>query len=375
MRKKSHEEYTEEVRIKRPNISVLGIYKNTHATILHKCECGNEWMASPCTILAGGKCRKCAFNGINKIFTYDFVKGYLNNLGFDLIDDTYKNVDHKLTLTDKEGYLYYTTFYSIKLKSSPEKFYTSNPYTLQNIKLWLKLNNKQIELISNIYENADVKLQWKCLKSECQEVFMASWKHIIGSCGCPFCAGVQVGLSNCLATKRPDLASEWHPIKNGDLTPYSVTCNSEKRIWWKCNKCDHEWITGIHNRHRETGCPLCNISKGEAKILNYLNLNIVNYTTQKQFVNLLGVGGGNLSYDFYLPDYNLLIEYQGKQHEQYIVGFHTSIIEFEKQQEHDKRKRMFAIDNQLILLEIWYCDFERVEEILDSYFKIEQCTI
>ncbi len=75
---------------------------------------------------------------------------------------------------------------------------------------------------------------------------------------------------------------------------------------------------------------------------------------------------GNLSYDFYLPNYNLLIEYQGEQHEKYTLVFHTSKEDFNKQQEHDKRKKDYAKENEIELLEIWYWDFDNIEEILNK---------
>lgn len=72
-------------------------------------------------------------------------------------------------------------------------------------------------------------------------------------------------------------------------------------------------------------------------------------------------------YDFYLLKHNLLIEYQGEQHEKYKPGLHKSINDFEKQQEHDKRKREYAKQNNIKLLEIWYWDFDNIEKILDNY--------
>ena len=60
--------------------------------------------------------------------------------------------------------------------------------------------------------------------------------------GCPFCTGRRVTKSNSLAATRPDLAKEWHPTKNGNLTPWDVTRGSGKKVWWKCPTAeDHEW--------------------------------------------------------------------------------------------------------------------------------------
>ena len=108
------------------------------------------------------------------------------------------------------------------------KFDKSNSYTIQNIKLWLNLNNKTFELISDEYINNSINLKWKCLKEGCREEFETGWGKIITGNGCPYCVGQKVGLSNCLATKNPKLASEWHSIKNDELTPYDVTSSSGK---------------------------------------------------------------------------------------------------------------------------------------------------
>ena len=85
-----------------------------------------------------------------------------------------------------------------------------------------------------------------------------------------------------------------------------------------------------------------------------------------KYSGLLGLGNGLLSYDFYIPKLNLLIEYQGEMHERFVRGIHKSIKDFEKQQEHDRRKKVYAQNNNINLFEIWYYDFDNIEEILDT---------
>ena len=41
-----------------------------------------------------------------------------------------------------------------------------------------------------------------------------------------------------LAELNPELANEWHPSKNGDLSPFDVTMRSDLSVWWKCDKAD-----------------------------------------------------------------------------------------------------------------------------------------
>ncbi|OLS25032.1 MAG: hypothetical protein HeimC3_16620 [Candidatus Heimdallarchaeota archaeon LC_3] len=66
--------------------------------------------------------------------------------------------------------------------------------------------------------------------------------------GCPYCAGKMVNKSNCLTTTHPEIASEWHPTKNGDLTADKVTKGSKRRIIWLCPKNkDHIYTTEVKN--------------------------------------------------------------------------------------------------------------------------------
>ena len=94
----------------------------------------------------------------------------------------------------------------------------------------------------------------------------------------------------------------------------------------------------------------------------------ITYRSQMKYKELVGVGDSPLLYDFYLPDYNILIECQGQQHEKpnkYFGGEE----QFKIQQEHDRRKREYAKKNNIKLLEIWYYDYDRIDEILNKELK------
>lgn len=76
--------------------------------------------------------------------------------------------------------------------------------------------------------------------------------------GCPACSGRRlVPGNNDLATVCPTLVQEWHPTKNGDLTPQMLTSCCNKRVWWLCRKCGHEWEAQVCNRSNGCGCPIC----------------------------------------------------------------------------------------------------------------------
>jgi len=75
--------------------------------------------------------------------------------------------------------------------------------------------------------------------------------------GCPHCRSFY-GLTaeNNFAFRFPQLARQWHPQKNGLLTPDQVTPMSGKRIWWTCIE-GHEWQAKVCDRALGKGCPRC----------------------------------------------------------------------------------------------------------------------
>lgn len=85
---------------------------------------------------------------------------------------------------------------------------------------------------------------------------------------CPFCAGRRVSATNSLAALAPRVAREWHPSRNGALTPADVTTGARASVWWRCAR-GHVWRAMVRNRGRkETGCPKCDLSRrrGRAQV-------------------------------------------------------------------------------------------------------------
>lgn len=153
--------------------------------------------------------------------------------------------------------------------------------------------------------------------------------------------------------------------------------NNNTKVECQCMKCGTHFSSTPHSMigGQNSGCPVCRISKGEMRIAKYLADKGIEYVPQKTFEGLSGTGGHKLLYDFFLPQHNTLIEFQGIQHElpRDFGGRGKSHSEkaFDKQQEHDKRKREYAISNGYRLIEIWHYDFENIEEILNKELNIE----
>ena len=75
--------------------------------------------------------------------------------------------------------------------------------------------------------------------------------------GCPICLNRAATPANSLAKLHPARAREWHPTKNGELTPKDVVPGSGKFAWWQCKR-GHEWHARIKQRAiRNSGCPYC----------------------------------------------------------------------------------------------------------------------
>jgi len=95
------------------------------------------------------------------------------------------------------------------------------------------------------------KVFWQCLRNPSHEWQMTILSRTFSGQGCPLCAS--------LRGRNPRLAAEWHPSKNGRLTPDDVRPSSHQRVWWKCRSNeDHVWRTSVSARKGgEVGCPYC----------------------------------------------------------------------------------------------------------------------
>eukprot|EP00128_Syssomonas_multiformis_P005733 Colp12_sorted_trinity150504_noHs@4727 len=78
--------------------------------------------------------------------------------------------------------------------------------------------------------------------------------------GCPICNRKRATITNNLLAKYPQVAAEWHPTRNGDLTPKDVAGRAGRKVWWQCKK-GHEWEALVSNRTSGKNCRECAIDK------------------------------------------------------------------------------------------------------------------
>jgi len=99
------------------------------------------------------------------------------------------------------------------------------------------------------------KVWWRCRKGHHWQASVAS--RVALRRGCPYCSGQKVipGETD-LATKHPEVAARWHPIRNGRLRPDQILPHTHKRYWWQCER-GHEWQVSPTVLVQGSGCPYC----------------------------------------------------------------------------------------------------------------------
>lgn len=221
------------------------------------------------------------------------TRNMLLSFGYKHVSSYFTNTK-RVIFTDNYGYRYDGSFTNLIGGATPRFVGKENPFTLLNIKLWLKINGKKFSLReNNVYSGNHKKLYFQCKSKKCLEIFEMCWDNLSSqNQGCPYCAGRKVGKNNNLEKLRPDLADEWDYDKN-KISPKEVTCGSNKKVWWKCKECKRGWFAEIYSRTSGKGCKNC---------------------SQKKSADALRISNNEFSKNFYdavEKEYSLLSEYAG----------------------------------------------------------------
>ena len=231
-------------------------------------------------------------------------------------------------------------------------------------------NNKNEKGPENYSSGSNKKVWWKCknykVKCKCHV-----WKTQIydrtktdNPTGCPFCMGQKVCEHDNLLVKFPELCKEWD--NQNKLGPEKYSSGSNKKVWWKCkNYKDHLWFATIYNRtnkNKLTGCPFCKESKGEKYIDIILTELKITSESQKKFKECKDKQ--YLLFDKYIPEWELLIEFDGEQHFD-AENYYSRQSDFNDRCKKDLIKTKFAKDYGFSLLRISYEEIDYIEEIID----------
>lgn len=148
---------------------------------------------------------------------------------------------------------------------------------------------------------------------------------------------------------------EIHPEYDYSITEYKGLNSNIKYI------CPVHGIVEQNARdhlHNKSGCPKCSKSHGEKEIEIYLKENNIKYIDQYEITIDLSINPSGYAYiDFFLPELNIAIEYNGIQHYKYVPYLHKGdILNFNRQQNRDDYIRNYCKNNNIRLIEIKYTD-------------------
>lgn len=163
---------------------------------------------------------------------------------------------------------------------------------------------------------SDLKVWWVCARKG------HSWEaHIyhrasLNPTGCFQCVhSPEPGES--FAALNPKTACEWHPSRNGETRPDEVKPSSAYQVWWKCLARGHEWQAPVSNRNgpNATSCPICTMwgtSASQIRIAYELIAAGIPIVLDHPKVPVAGRRA--VAADMVIPDFNLIIEYDGSHH-------------------------------------------------------------
>jgi very-short-patch-repair endonuclease len=270
-----------------------------------------------------------------KITWEEAVKRFRNKHGdrYEYDSSSFTNMENKMNIICRKHGVF---------SQSPEKHSTGRgcpkckwyilreaftPTWVEVVNTFRKIHGDRYDYPEQEYINSRGKIRVIC--KEHGEFITNADKHSSGS-GCRECAG-----------NNPKTYDEWISVFR-DVHGFRYTyplqkITASRHITIICYK-HGEFQQGV-NKHayRSRGCPICRESKGEKSIAAFLDNNNIKYERQKKFDDCKNKFP--LSFDFFLPDYKILIEYDGEQHfrevshwggkEQYDISQHRDKIKTE----------------------------------------------
>tara|TARA_B100001778_G_scaffold307096_1_gene286874 strand:- start:807 stop:1901 length:1095 start_codon:yes stop_codon:yes gene_type:complete len=198
----------------------------------------------------------------------------------------------------------------------------------------------------NVSLNSHKKHWFKC--GECSHAFDTRLDKINGGNWCPYCNSHKLcGVIDCNFCFNKSFAiysraKDWHPKKNGNLMPINVSLNSNKKYWFKCDKCSHDFYSVVNQISSGTWCPVCK-NKTEKKLFEFLVNEYPNRVKHNIRYNWCKNPNTNchFPYDFEVFE-KIIIELDGDQHIDREVSNWGSL---EEHQERDMYKMEKAINN------------------------------
>lgn len=259
---------------------------------------------------------------------------------------------YECLICHKQHYLYKCSDLFIKKHLCNDCWYSvgqgekAKQYKAQALEIINKSND--LEFIEFGYNKKLMKptIKFKCLN--CGLISELQLIYFIKKASCPGCAyNAKHFTTQGIQNRLPD-----------GYTLLEEYRGTDTKVLVRHEDCGFIWKTTVHGLLSDYRCPKCSKkrSKGEQNIIRWLNENKINFQAEYKFN-----WSENRRYDFYLPDYNLLIEYMGIQHYKTVKFFQQTL---EEQQKIDNWKKEQALLHGFQYFPISYLDYENIESIL-----------
>ena len=346
------------------------IYDNLKKKIIIICSKHGEFSQTPNNHLFGKGCKKC---GVEKRTTKrtmtlnEFIEkaNNIHNNKYNYSKAQYTKSRNKIIIICK----LHGEFQQIAnthlmgagcVKCSTEINALKNSLTQEEFLIKAnEAHNNKYDYSKAIYKNNDEKIIIIC--SEHGEFLQKCSNHFYGK-GCKKC-GINI-ISEKLSLTQEEFLNKSNNIHYNKYD-YSKTIYKKGRdkIIIICPK-HGEFLQAAESHLSGCGCPLCKSSKGELFIENYLKTNNYEYLTQHKFPDCKNIYP--LPFDFYLPKLNILIEFDGEQHER-PVNYFGGIKAFDKLKINDNIKNDYAKTQNIKLVRIKYKEniIEKLEDFLN----------
>lgn len=280
---------------------------------------------------------------MSKRYDYEYIKNYIESFGYELLSKTYINNATKLKMICDKGHECEISFANFKNKNRRCSKCSGNR-KLTEKEVIIELEKEGYTLLSK-YNTANEKIILQCSHNH---IWETNWGKFQSGRRCPYCSGK----FNSYETIKEIIESEQ------GYKLLSKTCNQLRdRVIVKC-KHNHKYETTISNFKQGHRCPYCNESKGEKEIIKFLTDYNIKYKSQYKFKYCRFKR--QLPFDFYLPEYNICIEYDGEFHYKMLMGFD----EFVNGKIRDSVKNYYCNKNNIKLIRIPYWNFNEIEKIL-----------
>lgn len=193
-----------------------------------------------------------------------------------------------------------------------------------------------------------------CYCEVCGHKWRQTYNHLIRGRGCSVCAWKEN--TDKFRYTEDEIMKELTPFAERNhykiISIKGYVNNTTPNIICECNRCNKQFNISLSNAKHNNACPNHNNSKGENYIESILKKYNINYS--KQVHSNIFKWLKRQSLDFYLPDYNIAIEYQGKQH--FCDNTTFKYFNFEKQIKLDELKYNLCKKHNI---EIVYFTLER----------------